>query len=41
MTVRVLPEMVALPVLVESTLKTTGLPDPPPVALSVMVMFGA
>jgi hypothetical protein len=35
------PETVALPVLLASTLQTTGLPDPPPVALSEMVSPGA
>jgi hypothetical protein len=36
-TVSVLPEIVPVPVLLESSVKTTGLPEPPPVALSGIV----
>jgi hypothetical protein len=36
-TVSVLPEMVPAPVLVVSTVKTTGLADPPPVAMRAIV----
>jgi hypothetical protein len=39
-TVRVLPLMLPAPVLLESMVKTTGLPEPPPVALRVIVSLG-
>ena len=40
-TVRVLPLMLPVPVLVESMLKTTALPEPPPVATRLTVSLGA